>query len=477
MKTPLRIVAILLLSARAWGEEPALPMGLGAEEPQLPTGLEEPAKASANEPDLPLGLELAEPESNGKDQGTEAGLTAFPLQMSGFAETRLGARLQDDPTQKRASIGEARAQWQAEAFLESVTFKSVADFLYDPVLDHHRIDLERGEGWLDLREANFMVRPVDAMDIKLGRQILTWGTGDLLFINDLFPKDWNALMIGRDEEYLKAPSDAAKISLFSDVVNLDWVYTPQFDADRYIDGERISYYSAGSGEVVGRNEPVRVEGRQNALQDDELALRAYRLLGPYELAAYYYRGFWKSPAGVNPGSGLYTFPELQVWGASVRGPVAGGVASAELGYYDSLEDDRGDDPWVRNSEWRALIGYERELLPELTGAVQFYIESMQDYDAFKASQPPSAYIKDEHRQVVTLRLTRLLMNQNLTLSLFNFWSPNEEDGYLRLKANYKVDDHWRVESGANVFYGEREETFFGQLKDNSNLYVALRYGF
>ena len=65
------------------------------------------------------------------------------------------------------------------------------DLLYDPVLDRHSVRLEEGDGFLDLREANFILTPASLMDVKAGRQILTWGTGNLIFINDLFPKDWN----------------------------------------------------------------------------------------------------------------------------------------------------------------------------------------------------------------------------------------------------------------------------------------------
>ena len=42
----------------------------------------------------------------------------------------------------------------------------------------------------DTREAWMFMRPTDYMDIKFGRQVLTWGTGDWVFLNDLFPKDW-----------------------------------------------------------------------------------------------------------------------------------------------------------------------------------------------------------------------------------------------------------------------------------------------
>ena len=126
-----------------------------------------------------------------------------------------------------------------EKEFELFTANLTTDLIYDTVDRQRHIDLEHGKGWLDLREANIEFSPADFMDVKLGRQILTWGTGDLLFINDMFSKDWNSFFIGRDEEYLKAPSDAIKSSFFSSAINVDLVITPHFDADRYIDGERV----------------------------------------------------------------------------------------------------------------------------------------------------------------------------------------------------------------------------------------------
>ena len=53
------------------------------------------------------------------------------------------------------------------------------------------------------------------LDVKLGRQVLTWGTGDLLFLNDLFPKDWVSFFAGRDDEYLKAPSNTLRATQYN----------------------------------------------------------------------------------------------------------------------------------------------------------------------------------------------------------------------------------------------------------------------
>jgi hypothetical protein len=430
----------------------------------------------AAEPFLPMGLGSGARQEYSVKQSSDW-KDKLPFDFSGFVETRYGQRLQNDPTQKDSSIGEIRAQLSAEKATDFLAVKITADVLYDPVLGGYSNNFETGKGWLDLREASLLFRPTDNSDIKLGRQTLTWGTGDLLFINDMFPKDWNSFFIGRDEEYLKAPSDAAKFSYFTEVANINFVYTPQFDSDRYLDGSRLSHYNGTLGRIAGSDAPVLVDRRVDAFSEDEIAVRLYRNIKSFETALYYYNGYWKSPEGQDVVTGLYTFPKLSVYGASVRGPVGKGIGNFELGYYDSHDDNNGNNARIRNSEWRFLLGYEQELLPEFTGAFQYYVELMDDYGNYKNTLPAGSFQKDDDRHVVTLRLTKLLMNQNLTLSLFNYYSPTDNDGYSRPKVHYKFDDHWQAEVGGNIFYQDNRETFFGQLQDNSNVFVGLRYGF
>lgn len=449
---------------------PSLPPGLGSSQKDDPDP-QEPAL-----PSLPTGLGSS--PSSDDDEATQTAAPAenwFTDLFTGFIEARAGLRLQDDPTQKDASIGEVRAQLQTEQAAGPAVFNLTADIVLDPVVDDYAIDLEEGRGLIDLREANVVLRPTDFLDLKIGRQIATWGTGDLVFINDMFPKDWNSFFIGRDDEYLKAPSDAIRASIFTGGINLEVVYTPRFDSDRYIDGTRISYYNPLYGEIVGRDailDPITPDGW---FDDDEVALRASRNVGAYEIAAYAYDGYWKGPQGATP-QGRFTFPELSVYGASIRGPFLDGIANAEFGYYDSREDDSGSAPLLPNSQTRYLVGYEREVMPNLTLGLQYYAEHTEDYDALLAGLAPGAREPEETRHMITTRITKLAYNQNLTLSLFNFWSPNEEDGYTRAKASYKVTDDWLVEGGLNVFYGD-EPTFFGQFQDNTNLYVGLRRSF
>ncbi len=446
-----------------------------ADEPDLPAGLFPAKTASEPEPALPSGL--GSPGTGATDTMDPVSGAGLPVEVEGFGETRLGFRIDDDPDQSSTILSEIRVQFALEKDMESLIFSMTGDLLYDSVLSEHGLELEEGTGLLDLRELNVLMRPTPWIDIKAGRQILTWGTGDLIFINDLFPKDWNSFFAGRDLEYLKAPSDAAKASLFSSSVNLDLVYTPRFDPDRYIDGRRISFFDSSQARIVGRSSPLSVDKPDEWFSDDELAFRLYRSFGSWEAALYGYDGFWKSPNGVHQTSGLFIFPPLTVLGGSLRGPAGEGIANAELGYYNSRDDSAGDDPLIRNSEWRILAGFEKEVASELTAGIQYYIEHMTDYDAYLLVLPSGSPVKDENRHVITLRLTRLLMNQNLKLSLFNFYSPTDKDGYLRLNSIYKVTDAWQVEAGGNFLYGENNDTFFGQFQDASNLYTSLRFSY
>ncbi len=388
------------------------------------------------------------------------------LDVHGFYEIRSGYRFQNDKHQKDMSIMETRLQLDLASYPDWADLKVKGDVLGDFVTE--KADFQ-------MREAYISTSPFGFMDLKIGRQILTWGTGDLVFINDLFPKDWQSFFIGRDNEYLKAPSDAVKISLFTDFANLDIVYTPQFDSDNFISGDRLSYWNSNLSRLAGQDMIQHIDKPNRWFRDSEIAARLYKNINNYEFALYGYRGFWKSPGGQNT-AGQAIFPDLNVYGASIRGSIGKGIGNLELGYYESADDHSGKNPLVNNSEMRYLVGYSQEIGQDFTAAVQYYIEQMLNYGRYR-SNLPSGPGRDEYRHLLTLRLTKLLMNQNLRCTLFTYYSPTDKDVHLRPNVNYKVNDNFTVETGANIFFGDYQHTFFGQFEKNTNIYTALRYSF
>ena len=120
---------------------------------------------------------------------------ALPVEIHGFAEGALARRIIEDPVQSDDFLlGEARFRLDLSYFSDRVDLEFKGDLVADAVADE--IDG-------DIRLATVTLRTLNWLDLRAGRQVLTWGTGDLVFLNDLFPKDFVSFFIGRDDEFLK----------------------------------------------------------------------------------------------------------------------------------------------------------------------------------------------------------------------------------------------------------------------------------
>lgn len=382
---------------------------------------------------------------------------------SGFVELAGGTQIVGGETPADATLGELRGQAETEWLGDGYTLSFKGEVLHDEVLNDTDIEL---------RELALQMPVGSALDLKVGRQVLTWGTGDLLFLNDLFPKDFESFFAGREDEYLKAPSNAVRISAYHDWINAEIAWTPEFEPDNYLDGERFSFFDPAAGSI-GVIEPPLDAARPDGLSSGEVALRLFKRVRATEYALYAYRGYFKQPSAVNR-RGQPTFAPMNAFGMSVRAPLGPGLVNGEFSWYQSRDDGDGDDPRVPNSQARWLVGYERELVTNLTGALQYYGERIADYDALRSSAPDRETLPDKWRSLLTARLTYRAMRDTLTLGLFAFVSPSDEDYHLRPTVSYRVSDTWRVSAGANLFGGRKSHTFFGQLEDNSNVYVRLR---
>jgi hypothetical protein len=399
------------------------------------------------------------------DDWEEEGL---PVEIHGFAEGALAHRVKEDPVQSDDFLlGEARFRLDLSYFSDRVDLEFKGDLIADGVADE--IDG-------DIRLASVTLRTVSWLDVRAGRQVLTWGTGDLVFLNDPFPKDFVSFFIGREDEFLKAPSNSLKLTFYTGPANLDVVWS-NFAPDRFITGERLSFFDPEvPGLVSAETMGGPLEPRLPSNDLGELALRLFGNRRGYELAAYGHLGFFKQPVGFDPDEDVATFPPLAVYGGSARGTMLGGITSLEGAYYDSLDDREGTDPNTPNSQLRGLVGHERELFRNFTAALQYYLEWTLDYGNLIASSPWPQYEPPERRHLFTTRLTHRLLQQTLTLSLFVFAAPWDGDGYLKPVVTYNWTDSLTVAGGANILLGP-DPTFFGQVENNSNVFARVRYSF
>jgi len=350
---------------------------------------------------------------------------------SGFLEAGLGTRFDEDPlVDKRNTLEELRWRIESEWRPGKVTVGVRADAIYDAI---------ESKWDADFRDLTAAFSLGDTIDVKVGRQVQTWGTGDLVFLNDLFPKDFISFFAGRDDEYLKAPGNAARFTWYSDAINADFVWTPIFEPDIYLTGERFSFYSPQAGENIAPSPPFHAPEPDESFSNGEFALRLYRTVESTEYAVYAYRGFFKQPP----------FAEMNAYGASFRRPAGPGLFNIETSHYDSDTD-----------QTRFLLGYEWEAQPRFTVGLQYYLERNE---------------AAKNRYMLTNRLTYRAGMDKYTWSLFTFYSPSDDDYYFRPQFTYRHSDEWSLTAGANLLGGDETHTFFGQLDDASNAYVRVRY--
>jgi len=388
------------------------------------------------------------------------------LPLTGFAEAAAGSRWQEDEQVGRyATLLDLRwrleSGWDNDAL--SVTLKG--DLLYDGVDQDFAVDV---------RDLSAAFSPVKSVDMKIGRQVLTWGTGDLLFLNDLFPKDWVSFFAGRNDEYLKAPSNSMRLTQYNKLMNVDFVWTPKFTPDIYIDGKRFSYFSPFDGRLTGQEPPIYVDPPSATLSNGEFSLRLFKNYRGVEYALYGYRGFFKAPSEI-VGPYELTFAPMTSIGGSVRRPLGPGLFNIETSYYLSRDDRDGTNPLIANSQLRFLAGYEWEAARNFNVGLQYYVEHVADHDKLLENSPMPQFEPPENRHVVTTRLTYRAMQEKLEWSFFAYLSPNDLDAYLRPIVAYRVNDHWTTTFGLNLFGGEDSYTFLGQFEDNSNAYIRIRY--
>ncbi len=362
---------------------------------------------------------------------------------------------------------EEKLQLKISANKKSFYLFIKGELSYDHISEESELELR--ESYLDYLSDNW--------DLRLGRQVITWGLGDLIFINDVFPKDYEAFFSGRPMEYLKKGIDGIKIGIYPSFASAELVIIPFFEPNVHPNNKRFWMYDP-MPTVINRREQEPTTNMENT----EIALRLYRDIAGFDASLYFYRGFYRQPSMLPDSLTAPTkiklfYPELSVYGASLQGRALDGIVSFEGGYYDSRQDRKGTDLMIPNKSTRFLIGYQRQLWEDFTASMQYYTVYMYDYNQYKINLP-SGFPKEKRLQdLLTLRLTHLFMHQTLRLSFFSFWSLSDGDYMFIPEVKYNFSDNIWTAIGANVFGGGETWNQFGQLDNNDNIYLQLRYEF
>lgn len=385
------------------------------------------------------------------------------LTLSGFLQQNTAFNtVMANPDGRDYKWLEERAQLKLDASGGAWHLLAKGDLAYDHLGRKDQSELR--EGYVDYA--------ADSWDLRVGRQIITWGLGDLVFANDVFPKDYEALFAGRPLEYLKLGLDAVKLGVYPEFASIELVVAPDFRESRILDARRFHVF-----------DPMPAVSEREVVQPDqgEGGLRVYRDIAGYDAALYLHRGFQRTPSMrpdsmTAPTKVTFFYPKLSVYGASVSGRAGNGVLSLEGAHYDSRQDRRGSDFAVPNSQTRLLVGYQFQPVEDLSLGFQYYTEYMHGYGAYHAALPAGFPAEKQRSHVFTARVTQLARHQTLRLSAYASYNTVNGDYFVNPELRYSFTDRIWGAVGANLFGGEPWGQF-GQLSRDDNVYLQTRYEF
>ena len=397
----------------------------------------------------------------------DAGNPALAVQLDGSARTgyySASRRLDGARDLLSASLWlKAKAEWPGGAFVARGWAGQVRS-----------ADPAEGRGGALLREA-YVDLHAGAADLRIGKQIISWGRADEINPTDkLTPRDYTLLTPdGADQRRgllaLKATQRFAWASATA-------VWTPSSRANTFPIAATpgLSYH---------------VDAVTRAPQ---WALKIERSGGEVDWSVSYFDGHDPDPDlsidGAGPAGVALRLrqPPVKVLGVDAATAFGGLSLRAEAAYSFAPASSRGD-ALARQSQFFAVLGGDWDVADATNLNLQYIVRHVDRYRDPRAIADPTlraiaveqAVVSgqlDRFHHGLSFRLVRRWANDTFQAELMGVYSFTYRDVVLRPKLSYALSDRWKATIGADIFRGGRQ-TYFGRLRDLSLGYAELSFGF
>ncbi|WP_319559616.1 hypothetical protein [Marispirochaeta sp.] len=188
-------------------------------------------------------------------------------------------------------------------------------------------------------------------DLEIGYMKPIWGPGDKVHAVDvLTPIDYSDF-INPDYTERKQAETMIKLNIPVNEGLLELVYLPVFTPDT------VPWEGVWTPmDVVTYNVPALAEEQTADFSHSSFAFRYTESLGAFDLGGIYYMGYYRQPT-VSFTNETLSYDRINMIGIHGTAVTGGLTLRAEAGWYAS-DDFQGDDPEVRNSEFRWVGGFD-----------------------------------------------------------------------------------------------------------------------
>lgn len=335
---------------------------------------------------------------------------------------------------------------------------------------------------IELREAYVAMDVLDT-DFTIGKQQIVWGQADGLKVLDIVnPQSFRSFIL-EDFDQSRIPLWSVKIERGLGPFDIQGLWIPDQTYDEIPSPDAaFGFTSLRFSPPVGPNEtlvaldPAQRPNRLARDADYGGKISVFALgwdVSLHALRHYNDRAVFDLQPTNGGLAATPVFDRQTTYGASFAKPIGGIVFRGELAYASGVArnmapikppgeriTEDGQFSYVVAADWR---GIEDTLL-----SIQYF----QDR-AFVGSRP---LLRPKNDNFMTFFVRRETLRERLILEFQWLTNLNDDDGLVRPKIRYEVNDNLRLMLGGDWFYGNRQGVF-GEFRNLSRAYLRIEYNF
>ncbi len=364
---------------------------------------------------------------------------SLSVNVKGFVDTYHAMRM-ESPNDWMSS----RSRVRGEVTLEkghAGAFVS-ANLIYNAIL--------KDRSGFQLREA-YAYYSDDHWDVRAGRQIITWGVADALRLTDVIsPMDYTEFL-AQDYDDIRIPVGSLRLRYSREKWSAEAVAIP---VSSFFDLPTDAENPWSVGPIPIGSEP------KHRLCNMEYGGRLSFFLSGIDFSLSALHTWNKQPVICN---GQAEYRRMTMLGADMSVPVGKFVVRGEVAeYLDEAQTATGVNEVPRAASTNALIGLDWYAGNDWSISAQY-------------SHKYVAWGKHRNTGLSTLRISKELLHNTLTLQTFAYIDVTNGGVFNRLSADYALNDQLHAILGYDLFHAD--SGMFAVYKKNSEFWIKLKYSF
>jgi len=327
----------------------------------------------------------------------------------------------------------------------------------------------------ELREIYLEGSPFGNLDIKLGKQIVSWGVANSLRVVDVLnPTDSREFGM-TDLEDVRLPIAMTKLDYYIGDLKLEAVAVHEIKFNKSaVFGSDFNPSTQKINEVIP----------ESSAENTEYGLALIGTFSGWD-ASLHWAQYFDDTAHFKitkvtfiPGLGAVPTLEqrhsrLTMGGATLSIPSGNFIWKAEAAKLQGMEFALVTDKTFSRTD--VLVGSEYSGWSDTSLTLEFGVQHLNDFDV-KLEESPDSQLED--RIATTVSFMQDYINQTLHLSLVGMMigKSGQDGGLNRMSLEYDVMDAFSVTGGV-MLYQPGDNAYFKSLNENDRLFFEVRYSF